>query len=112
MFSYQQCKDMLSVQTLQQWTNKKQDSDEWNEGDEDTHSSAPVSTSRLRAQQHINSGVNYEQRLLDILNEKKDSTDKHITSFLSLVSALKIGWCEVRYKTGYEHVQGRVKWKS
>jgi len=99
MFSYQQWEGMQSVQTLQ-WTNKKQDIDEWNEGDKDTHSSAPMSTSRLWTQQHINNMAHYEQWLLDILNEKNNSSDKQITSLLSLVPALKIGWCEVQYKTG------------
>lgn len=99
MFSYQRWKDMQSVQTLQQWTNNKQDIDEWNEGDK-THSSAPVSTSKHWTQQHINNMAHYEQWLLDTLNEKNNSTDKHINSLLSLVPALKIGWCEVWYKTG------------
>jgi hypothetical protein len=35
--------------------------------------------------------ANYEQWLLDILNEKNDSIDKHVTSLLFLVPALKTG---------------------
>jgi len=38
MFSYQQRQNVQSVQTLQPQINKKQDTDEWNEGDQDTHS--------------------------------------------------------------------------